>query len=429
MTASSILNIRRTYHKRLFTTFVIVFLIIHSLNSQIVCTLKGKIIGRNSDTLILVKATEDWRFNQIHIPILGSTFNYRLEIPQKEAYILIFMDEFYNGMMRPTYFFPENGEINFKLNSFDDYEKNEIIGSRLTDKLIHYNRASKDLFYPKLQHLNDSMMILRNKEEYFSSEVSRLLQRSQTVTDPDSAAKIKAKLIELRNSKGLLSPMASTVEEKKLQLWKEINNWRYLYIKENVDLVSYYFMIDDIKNIKYNNVNIEDIKTCYPRFLKRFPDHLYSTLLGNLIKSFETIRVGGKYIDFNLPDINGKFYSLSDIITNKIALIDLWASWCGPCIKKSRTIIPIYEEFKNRGFTVCAVAAEIKNTDQLKERLEIEKFPWINLIDLDQKNHVWDKYGVSGSGGGTFLVDKDGTILAINPSATEIKEMLNSKLK
>jgi peroxiredoxin len=148
-----------------------------------------------------------------------------------------------------------------------------------------------------------------------------------------------------------------------------------------------------------------------------------------MLNSYETIKVGGTYIDFSAPDLNGNIVKLSDVIKDKYALIDLWSSWCGPCIRNSRALIPVYEEFKDKGFTVCGVAAEIKNTDQLIKRMEIEKFPWINLVDLDHKNHIWYKYGIQNSGGGTFLVDPKGMILAIQPFPDEVRKILSEKLK
>jgi hypothetical protein len=95
----------------------------------------------------------------------------------------------------------------------------------------------------------------------------------------------------------------------------------------------------------------------------------------------------------------------------------------------SRTMIPIYEEFRDYGFTICGVAAEIKNTDQMVKTIEREKYPWINLVDLDNNLKIWFKYGIPNAGGGTFLVDKDGKILAISPTSEEVKKILTEKLK
>jgi len=92
-------------------------------------------------------------------------------------------------------------------------------------------------------------------------------------------------------------------------------------------------------------------------------------------------------------------------------------------------MIPVYNEFKNNGFTIVGVAREFDNTNDLKQTLEREKFPWINLIELNNKNGIWNKYGIPTGVGKTFLVDMDGKILAINPTAEEVRNILIQKIK
>jgi hypothetical protein len=65
----------------------------------------------------------------------------------------------------------------------------------------------------------------------------------------------------------------------------------------------------------------------------------------------------------------------------------------------------------------------------MKNRLEKEKFPWINLVDLDHRNLIWYKYGIPNAGGGTFIVDNEGKLLAISPTAEEVRNILIAKLK
>jgi peroxiredoxin len=398
-------------------------------DKQITCTLKGIVSGRTCDTLYLLKATEDPLYAQTMIPIKDSSFEYTLIIPQTEAYQLVFKDEVENSAWRPIYFFPENGELRFKLYSFDEYDKNQIEGGNLTQEFLDYRKLFENTFKPRHQPLNDSSSVLMKRNDYYSTKMDSLLKLIPQTKDQEILSKIRAQMKELRTLEKDLSPKGDEIRQKTKSLKQEENKWRYEYINANATIVSYYFLINDLQSIKYNLINPDDIKTASSQFAKKFPDHPYTYLINELLQGLETIKVGGKYIDFESPDLNGTVHKLSNVIKDKIALIDLWSSWCGPCILMSRSMIPVYEEFKDKGFTVCAVAAEIKNTDEMKKIIDKDQYPWTNLVDLDHKNHIWDKYGISNSGGGTFLVDRDGTILQINPTAEEVKGILTEKLK
>src|SRR5690606_30127293 len=143
----------------------------------------------------------------------------------------------------------------------------------------------------------------------------------------------------------------------------------------------------------------------------------YNALALNLIDAIDNIKVGKNYTDFSAPDLNGSIVRLSDKIKGKVALLDLWATWCGPCITKSKAMLPVYNEYKDKGFVVIGVAGEFKNTNSLVKILEREKWPWLTLVELDKQNNIWQKYGADNSGGAIFLIDQEGTILAKDPTA------------
>ena len=90
-------------------------------------------------------------------------------------------------------------------------------------------------------------------------------------------------------------------------------------------------------------------------------------------------------------------------------------------------MIPVYEEFQNLGFEIVGVARG--NTDNLNEFVKDKIYPWINLIDYNNENRIWDKYSISNSGGGIFLITSSGKIIAIDPSAAEIKQKLKELLQ
>lgn len=106
----------------------------------------------------------------------------------------------------------------------------------------------------------------------------------------------------------------------------------------------------------------------------------------------------------------------------------MWASWCAPCRVTSKSYIPIYEKYKDKGFVILGVANEFKNTNAFKKAIEKDKYPWLNLIELENINRIWDKYNISNSGGSTFLIDSKGVIVAINPDAEELDKILDGLL-
>jgi len=53
----------------------------------------------------------------------------------------------------------------------------------------------------------------------------------------------------------------------------------------------------------------------------------------------------------------------------------------------------------------------------------------LNLVELNNKNGIWNKYNVSGAGGSTILLDAHGKILAILPTADEVDNLLSEILK
>ncbi|WP_035641419.1 TlpA family protein disulfide reductase, partial [Flavobacterium gilvum] len=163
-------------------------------------------------------------------------------------------------------------------------------------------------------------------------------------------------------------------------------------------------------------------------YSKKYPSHPYTKQIEEILNGIKTVKVGGQFIDFSAPTIEGKSVRVSEVIAGKVAIIDLWGSWCAPCRVTSKSYIPVYEKYKDKGFVIVGVAGEFKNTDAYKIAIAKDKYPWLNLIELDNKNGIWNKYNISNSGGSTFLIDSKGKILAIHPDAEQLEKILKELL-
>jgi peroxiredoxin len=58
--------------------------------------------------------------------------------------------------------------------------------------------------------------------------------------------------------------------------------------------------------------------------------------------------------DFVLKTPTGESIALSDV-RGEAVLVNLWATWCPPCRAEMQSIEKVYQEYKDRGFTVIAV--------------------------------------------------------------------------
>ena len=139
------------------------------------------------------------------------------------------------------------------------------------------------------------------------------------------------------------------------------------------------------------------------------------------------LKPGKKYIDYELSDGKGGKVKISDLMGGHLTLIDLWASWCGPCRVNSKSVIPIYEKYKDRGFKVIGIARETQ-AENMQAAIDQDGYPWPNYLELNDENQIWRLNGLGNAGGGTFLVDGDGTVIMVNPTAEDLAQIVEIKL-
>lgn len=390
--------------------------------------LSGQVVDTETKSILLKKLNQDFRFDSvIEIPVENGKFYYKVKLDHAEAVQLFLGEAREKDARRFMMFFLENEKIDLTIHSEEEFDKNLVKGGNLNLQYKMYLQNNDTKFKDITKPLYDSLSSLFKKDEYFSDTVKALQAELRETENQDKRIVIMKKIDDLSKTDNYFSLQAQLLFDRLDPIIVEQQKFRQDYIENNPTIVSYSFLLQDLI-YKKEDLDVSLARKNYQILSQANPDHPYNELALQLLTAIETIKVGKKYIDFSVPDLNGKLIKLSNEINGKIALLDLWATWCAPCIAKSRTMIPLYNEYKDKGFTIVGVAGEFKNTDNLVRFLEKETWPWLNLVELDRQNKIWETYGVGDGGGEIFLIDKNGEILAIGPTAEEVRKILEEKL-
>ncbi len=137
------------------------------------------------------------------------------------------------------------------------------------------------------------------------------------------------------------------------------------------------------------------------------------------------VAIGAPAPDISLPGPDGKTHTLS-ALKGKVVLLDFWASWCGPCRRANPHVVEIYKKYKDKGFDVFSVSLDKQDgKDKWVQAIKQDGLEWDNHVsDLRYWNSApAAMYGVR-SIPNTFLIGRDGKIVAINPRENLEQELL-----
>ncbi|NBW28447.1 MAG: TlpA family protein disulfide reductase [Flavobacteriaceae bacterium] len=134
------------------------------------------------------------------------------------------------------------------------------------------------------------------------------------------------------------------------------------------------------------------------------------------------IKIGDNLPSFTLKNIINKDVS-SETFQNKYYLIDFWASWCAPCRKGNIELVKLYKTIDRSKFEIVGISIDTA-IDKWKKAIEKDKIIFTQLIDpkgFDAKTAVL--FGVEELPS-QFLFDKQGKLIAINPTKAELIKIL-----
>jgi peroxiredoxin len=111
--------------------------------------------------------------------------------------------------------------------------------------------------------------------------------------------------------------------------------------------------------------------------------------------------------NFSLPDLDGKMVSLSDY-RGKVVLLNIWATWCPPCVEEMPSMEKLYQALQGEGFEILAVSIDESGVQDVLPFMKKHKLSFPVLID--HKGTLKGLYQTTGVPE-SFIIDKDGILV------------------
>jgi peroxiredoxin len=120
---------------------------------------------------------------------------------------------------------------------------------------------------------------------------------------------------------------------------------------------------------------------------------------------------------FTTFDIHGNSQNLADQ-KGKVVLINIWATWCGPCRAEMPNLERLYRERKQQGFIIYGISDEDVATQQKFLQQVPVTYPLLTL-----EGTVPNIYRDIARYPALFLIDRQGNLQPVPPSALSFEQI------
>ena len=124
--------------------------------------------------------------------------------------------------------------------------------------------------------------------------------------------------------------------------------------------------------------------------------------------------------DLFLSTLDGKGTKLAPVAGKQLTLVNLWATWCSPCVGEMPALSKLHEKYKARGFQVVGI--DVDENPALVQQF-LAKHPVRYPVLTSTPNKTVAALGALEALPTTLLLDETGDVSEVIVGVLEIPEL------
>lgn len=134
--------------------------------------------------------------------------------------------------------------------------------------------------------------------------------------------------------------------------------------------------------------------------------------------------------DFPMPMFSGETIQLEKLLSKKLTVLDLWASWCAPCRKENRDyLVPLWDNHQDSGFQIIGYALDASDKAWKSAIKKDGADRWLHASHLEgDDSPFFNKLNIKTIPA-NFLIDGAGKVVAKNLHGEDLVKFVEEYLK